>query len=768
MFSAKPKDPVCGMDVDINSKNSVRFNSVVYYFCSAHCLKKFNENPQLYIGKAPLGKMTHDSVESKKEGQYTCPMHPEIIQDHPGSCPKCGMALEPLNVSLEEDNTELKEIKKRFILSVALAIPLLILSMGDMLSKMPISHFLSVEWRIYLELVFASPICLWAAWPFYVKALQSLKGFRFNMFTLIGLGVSVAYLYSLIAVLLPEFFPPSFRGVNGEVEVYFEAAGVIVTLILLGQVLELKARSKTSMAIKKLLSLSAKNAMRINPDGTEESIELKSVKEGDNLRIYPGEKIPVDGVVVKGSSAIDESMVTGEPMPVSKKKGDLVIGATINTTGSLIMKAQKVGNQMLLARIIAMVAQAQRSRAPIQKLADIVASYFVPSVIVISVATFAAWAVYGPQPSYAYGLINAVAVLIIACPCALGLATPMSIMVAMGKGAQSGILFKNAEAIESLRKIDMILVDKTGTLTEGKPRLSRVVSLGDIDEKLLLQYAAALEKGSEHPLALAITQGAKELEPKNMHEFVSITGKGVKGLVDMQEIAIGNSSMMKMLDIEYKNLENQSNALREEGETVMYISVNGVIKGFICVSDPIKQDALEIIEALYKEDIEIVMLTGDNNVTAKAVATKLGIREFASGLLPEQKANMLKEYKAKGYSVAMAGDGVNDAPALAFADVGIAMGTGTDVAIESAGVTLVKGDLNGILRAIRLSKATIKNIKQNLFFAFVYNSIGVPVAAGVLYPFFGVLLSPIIAAAAMSFSSVSVIANALRLRRVKI
>jgi Cu+-exporting ATPase len=632
-----------------------------------------------------------------------------------------------------------------------------------------LASFLVPEaWREYVELAIATPVCVWAAWPFYVRAVQSVRNRSLNMFTLIGLGVSIAYVYSVIATLLPGAFPASFRDASGHVAVYFEAAAVIVTLILLGQVLELRARTRTSAAIKQLLGLAPKTARRINADGGEEDVSLDQVQPGDRLRVRPGEKIPVDGAVLEGSSSVDESMVSGEPIPVQKGSGDRVIGATVNGTGTLVMKAEKVGSDTLLSRIVAMVAEAQRSRAPIQKLADVVAGYFVPAVIAVAVATFVVWALVGPSPRMAHALINAVAVLIIACPCALGLATPMSIMVAMGRGATLGVLFKNAEAIEVMRKVDTLVVDKTGTLTEGKPRLVSLIALPGFEERHVLRLAASLERGSEHPLAAAIVQGAlkRGVQPGDATDFASRTGKGVVGRVDGSSVALGNAALMRDLGIDLGDLAAKAEEQRADGQTVMIVVIDGRSAGLIGVADPIKASTAEAIRALHAEGIRIVMLTGDSRTTAQAVARKLSIDEVVAEVLPDQKVDTVKRLQSEGHIVAMAGDGINDAPALAAAQVGIAMGTGTDVAMESAGVTLVKGDLRGIARARHLSRATMRNIKQNVFFAFVYNSAGVPIAAGVLYPFFGVLLSPMIAAAAMSFSSVSVIGNALRLRRV--
>jgi Cu+-exporting ATPase len=678
------------------------------------------------------------------------------------------MALEPRAATGdEEDNPELRDMSRRFWVAALFMVPLVVIAMGDLLPGRPISQLLSMRTRTLLELALATPVCLWSAWPFYVRFVQSIKNRSLNMFTLIGLGVSVAYVYSVIAALVPSIFPASFRE-EGEVAVYFEAAGVIVTLILLGQVLELRARSQTSQAIQKLLGMAAKSARRLRDDGSEQDVPLDALQIGDRLRVRPGEKVPVDGVVLEGASSVDESMVTGESIPVEKHEGDRVIGSTINGTGGLVMRAEKVGAETLLSRIVAMVAEAQRSRAPIQKLADVVAGYFVPVVVLIAVATFVIWSLVGPDPRMAHALINAVAVLIIACPCALGLATPMSIMVATGKGATMGVLFKNAEAIEVLRKVDTLVVDKTGTLTEGKPKLVSVVTEDGIEEATLLRLAATLERGSEHPLAAAIVQGAEERQVAlaTTEDFDSVTGKGVKGRVDGREVALGNRALMESLGIDAARMVARAEELRGDGQTVMFVAIDRSPAGLIGVADPIKDTTPEAIRALHQEGIRIVMMTGDSGTTAKAVATKLGIDDVLAEVLPDQKADKVKALQSEGHVVAMAGDGINDAPALAQAQVGVAMGTGTDVAMESAGVTLVKGDLRGIVRARRLSRKTMANIKQNLFFAFVYNAAGVPIAAGVLYPAFGLLLSPIIAAAAMSFSSVSVVGNALRLRGV--
>jgi Cu+-exporting ATPase len=674
--------------------------------------------------------------------EWTCPMHPEVKQDEPGDCPKCGMALEPHTVMAEEEeNPELVDMRRRFWVSVVFTIPLVIIAMGGLVPGFQdlLDSLASPEVWGWVELGLATPVVLWGGWPFFVRGVKSVINRSLNMFTLIGLGVSVAYIYSVVAALFPEIFPASFRSETGEVAVYFEAAAVITTLVLLGQVLELKARSATSLAIKELLGLAPKTARRLKEDGTEEDIPLERVQVGDRLRVRPGEKVPVDGTVLEGKSSVDESMVTGEPIPVEKEPGSRVIGATVNGSGSLVMKAERVGTDTLLSQIVQMVAEAQRSRAPIQKLVDVVAAYFVPAVVGIAVITFIAWALMGPEPRMAHAIINAVAVLIIACPCALGLATPMSIMVATGKGATMGVLFKNAEAIEVMRQVNTLVVDKTGTLTEGKPRLVTVSPVNDLDEASLLRLAASLERGSEHPLAAAIVQGAQEREVElvDAKDFEYVTGKGVTGQVDGRNVALGNTKLLEDLEIQAGKLVEKAESLRADGQTVMFVAVDGQAAGLVGVADPIK-------------------------------AGKLGIDELMPEVLPDQKAEKVKELQGEGRIVAMAGDGINDAPALAQAQVGIAMGTGTDVAMESAGVTLVKGDLTGIVRARRLSRATLKNIKQNLFFAFVYNSLGIPIAAGVLYPHFGILLSPIIAAAAMSFSSVSVVGNALRLRRVSL
>ena len=809
-------DPVCGMTVQpASAAGSFDHKGETYYFCSTHCLEKFREDPERFLNQSaesitaqPVGiqrvKREPDSTEAthtcpmhpevraskigscpkcgmalepltvtapKEKIEYTCPMHPQIIRDAPGSCPICGMALEPRTVSLdEEENHELVDMRRRFWLSAVLSIPVFAIGMSDFIPGAPLGRLASMTTWSWIQLALASPVVLWGGWPFFVRGWQSIVNRSPNMFTLIGLGVTVAYVYSVVATVFPGIFPHSFREHSGAVPVYFEAAAVITTLVLLGQVLELKARSQTSGAIKALLGLAPRTARRLREDGSEQDVPLDQIQAGDRLRVRPGEKVPVDGVVIEGSSAIDESMVTGEPIPVEKHPGDRLIGATVNGTGSFVMQAERVGAETLLAQIVQMVAEAQRSRAPIQKLADVVSGYFVPAVILIAISTFIVWATFGPEQRMAYGLINAVAVLIIACPCALGLATPMSIMVATGRGAQIGVLFKNAESIEIMRKVHTLVIDKTGTLTEGKPRLVTVVTADGMDEPTLLRLAASLERGSEHPLAAAIVAGAKKrgVEPTEAHAFNSLTGKGVTGEVEGRRVSLGNRALLDDLKIDAGELTTKAESLRTDGQTVMFVAVDGKPAGLLGVADPIKKSTPEAIKQLHEEGIRIVMLTGDSRTTAEAVAAKLNIDEVVAEVLPNQKVDVVKKFQAEGKFVAMAGDGINDAPALAQAQVGIAMGTGTDVAMQSAGVTLVKGDLRGIVRARVLSRLTMRNIKQNLFFAFVYNSIGVPIAAGVLYPFLGILLSPMIAAAAMSFSSVSVIGNALRLRRARL
>jgi P-type Cu+ transporter len=761
------KDPVCGMEVNPGSSaGSYAHEGETYYFCSTHCLQKFKVHPEQYLDKEispPPPLVANGAVVT-----YTCPMHPEVIQDHPGNCPKCGMALEPVTISGEEKNEELIDMSRRFWVSTLLALPVFFLAMiADMMPDW-LPDWLSMQMVQWIECVLASPVVLWGGWPFFVRGWQSVRTWNLNMFTLIALGVSVAWSYSMVALFFPGLFPPVMQLDGGLVAVYFEAAAMITTLVLLGQVLELRARSRTNAAIQMLLGLAPNTARIVREDGKEEDIPLEQVQPGDTLRIRPGDKVPVDGTVIDGASNIDESMVTGESLPVAKTEGEKLIGATVNGTGSLLMRAEKVGSDTLLAQIVNMVANAQRTRAPIQKVTDVVAGYFVPTVVGIAVLTFIAWWVWGPEPRLAHAVINAVAVLIIACPCALGLATPIAIMVGTGRGAMAGVLIKNAEALELMEKVDTLVVDKTGTLTEGKPKLVAVQAEAGFAEDELLRLAASLERASEHPLAEAIVRGAEEKGIKlvKADNFQSVTGKGVTGDVDGHTVAAGNVALLESLGIDTGDLSQQADKQRAEGQTIMLIAIDGKSAGLIGVADPIKESTAEAILDLHAEGIKIVIITGDNQVSANAVAGKLGIDQVHAEVLPEQKSELIKKLQADGHIVAMAGDGINDAPALAQAHVGIAMGTGTDVAIESAGVTLVKGDLRGIVRARRLSRATMRNIRQNLFFAFIYNTAGVPIAAGVLYPFFGILLSPMIAAAAMSFSSVSVITNSLRLKRV--
>ncbi|MBU1056620.1 MAG: heavy metal translocating P-type ATPase [Proteobacteria bacterium] len=794
------KDPVCNMSVSSDSEYNYLYADKQYYFCSEHCLHKFKEHPQQYLDKesSPSSETNgeliytcpmHPEIQQQGHGScpkcgmalepmkaaaaktgYTCPMHPEVMQDHPGNCPKCGMALEPVTVSGEEKNEELIDMNRRFWVCTVLALPVFFLAMIADLMPAWLPNWISMQTVQWIEFALASPVVLWGGWPFFVRGWQSIKTWNLNMFTLISLGVSVAWLYSVTALLFPRIFPPVMQMEDGLVAVYFEAAAVITVLVLLGQVLELRARSRTNAAIQMLLGLAPNTARIVRNDGTEEDISLEKVQPGDILRIRPGEKVPVDGKVIDGESNVDESMVTGEPIPVGKSAGEKLIGATVNGTGSLLMQAEKVGSDTLLAQIVNMVAEAQRSRAPIQKLADVVAGYFVPAVVGVAVVAFIAWWMWGPEPRLAHAVVNAVAVLIIACPCALGLATPVSIMVGTGRGAMAGVLLKNAEALEVMEKVDILVVDKTGTLTEGKPKLVAVQAEAGFSDDQILRIAASLERASEHPLAEAIVRGAEEkgIELVKANSFKSITGKGVTGEVDGYTVAAGNVKLLESIGINMGDLSQQADKQRIEGNTVMLIAINGKAAGLIGVADPIKDSTAEAIRDLHAEGIRVVMLTGDSKTTAKAVAGKLGIDQVHAEVLPEQKAELIKQLQADGHIVAMAGDGINDAPALAQAQVGIAMGTGTDVAIESAGVTLVKGDLRGIVRARRLSRATMRNIRQNLFFAFVYNTVGIPIAAGVLYPFFGILLSPMIAAAAMSFSSVSVISNSLRLKRAQL
>nr|WP_263973617.1 heavy metal translocating P-type ATPase [Indioceanicola profundi] len=736
-----------------------------YYFCSAGCKTKFDAHPDYYL--TPSGIQPNSKPTAQPGAIYTCPMHPQIRQEGPGTCPICGMALEPETVSSEvQPNPELRDMSRRFWIGLILSIPLLILEMSAHLPAWGLADLLPARISAWVQLALATPVVLWAGWPFFVRGWASIRTRNLNMFTLIAIGVGAAYAYSVIAVVAPGIFPDGFRGPEGNVAVYFEAAAVIVVLVLLGQVLELRAREQTGGAIRALLNLAPKTARRTMPDGHDEEIPLDQVHAGDRLRVRPGESVPVDGEVLEGRSSVDESMVTGESIPVEKEPGSKLIGGTLNGTGGLVLRADKVGSDTMLSRIVQMVAEAQRSRAPIQGLVDVVASYFVPAVVAIAILSFITWSVWGPEPSLAYGLIAAVSVLIIACPCALGLATPMSIMVGVGRGAQEGVLIKNAEALERFEKVDTLVVDKTGTLTVGKPKLTAIRPVGSLDEQSLLSAAASLEKASEHPLAAAILAAAKEkgTVAKDPTDFASVTGQGVTGTVDGQRVAFGNAKLMRAEKVDLSEMEAIAERFRREGATAMYIAIGGAPAGVVAVADPIKESTAAALAALKADGVRVVMLTGDNRTTAAAVARRLGLDDFEAEVSPEDKYEVVRRLKNEGRVVGMAGDGVNDAPALAEADVGIAMGTGTDVAIQSAGITLVKGDLAGIARARALSRATMRNIRQNLFLAFVYNTLGVPVAAGVLYPVFGLLLNPIIAAAAMALSSVSVIANALRLR----
>jgi P-type Cu+ transporter len=768
--ASEPEEGLAALQRPAQFRPGESSSGLSMYTCPMH-----PEVKQGAPGNCPKCGMALEAIRPDaglKRTQWVCPMHPEVVQDQPGTCPKCGMALEPLVVESEEEekNPELIDMTRRFWVSLAVTIPVFILAMGENIPGRPLESLGSPRTFNWIEFVLATLVVFWGAWTFFVRAWQSLVNRSLNMFTLIGLGVAVAYTYSVFATLFPWIFPASFRGEGGIVPVYFEAAAVIVTLVLLGQVLELKARSQTSSAIKALLGLAPKTARIIREDGAEQDVLVEQIQPGDRLRVRPGEKIPADGTVLEGSSAVDESMVTGESIPVEKGPNDKVIGATVNGTGSIVMRAERVGSETLLAQIVQMVSAAQRSRAPIQKLADIVAAYFVPAVVGTAVVTFVVWSLVGPEPRLAHALVNAVAVLIIACPCALGLATPMSIMVATGKGATLGVLFKNAEAIEVMRQVDTLVVDKTGTLTEGKPKLVAVESVNDLDEQKVLSLAASLERGSEHPLAAAIVNGARErgLTLVDAADFESWTGKGVSGTVDGTEVLLGNQRLLEDREIDPGPLLEKAESMRKDGQTVMFVVVGSKPVGLLGVADPIKKTTNSAVREMHNNGIRIVMVTGDSKTTAAAVAKKLGIDDVMAEVLPQDKVEAVKKLQREGRTVGMAGDGINDAPALAQAHVGIAMGTGTDVAMESAGVTLVKGDLEGIVRARTLSRATMRNIKQNLFFAFVYNSIGVPIAAGVLYPFFGILLSPIIAAAAMSFSSVSVVGNALRLRSLSL
>ena len=812
------KDPVCGMSVDsLRAAAQQEHEGKNYFFCGNRCVAKFRSDPSKYLNHAQSAKRIPQTLVSAGQVlerhapasaeytcpmdpevqqvhpgtcpkcgmalersavgipatriEYTCPMHPEIVRDGPGSCPICGMALEPRTALVdEEENPELVSMTRRFWMSVVLTVPVLFLGMSGMIAGNSIERRFSMQTFAWLEFVLATPVVLWAGWPFFQRGWTSLVNRSLNMFTLIALGTGTAFAYSVVAVLFPQVFPASFRGPHGEVPVYFEAAAAITTLVLLGQVLELRARSRTSTAIRSLLKLSPRTARLVRSDGTEIDVPVEHLQIGDDLRVRPGERVPVDGIVTDGTSSVDESLITGESIPVEKTARARVIGGTVNGTGTFVMRAERVGSETTLAQIVKMVSEAQRSRAPVQKLADRVAGYFVPAVVLISVLTFIVWSIFGPQPKMAHALLNAVAVLIIACPCALGLATPMAIMVGTGRGALAGVLIKNAEALEILEKVDTLVVDKTGTLTEGKPRVISIITADGGSESDVLCFAVTLEKASEHPLAVAILAAAKykNILPGKIDAFQSVTGKGVTGTIASQRVALGNRSLLEQLNVAPGDLNEKAKTLEADGQTVMFVAVDDRAIGIIGVADPIKATTKDAIALLKRDGIHIVMLTGDSKATADAVARKLGIEKVIAGMLPDKKADAVRELQAEGKIVAMAGDGVNDAPALTQANVGIAMGTGTDVAIESAGITLLAGDLRGVSRVRNLSRATMRNIRQNLFFAFGYNSIGVPIAAGVLYPFFGLLLSPILASAAMTFSSVSVIANALRLRRVKL
>jgi P-type Cu+ transporter len=826
---AMERDPVCGMSVDAaRVKATATHSGKSYYFCCEGCLTKFRAQPEKYIGvqasasanaaappdfrpvniaPAPVPKddaaqeaMPRSSVYvcpmdsdvrenhsgpcpkcgmalepelptvSQTRTEYTCSMHPEIGRSGPGSCPICGMTLEPRTVAVEDENPELAPMSRRFWVALALTVPIVFFGMLDLISGQPVQHWLSMRAIGWIELVLATPVVVWGGWPFFQRAWASIRNVSPNMFTLIGLGTGTAYVFSLAAVLFPAFFPASFRGMNGEPPVYFEAAAAITTLVLLGQVLELRARGRTSAAIRSLLELSPHSARLVRADGTEVDVPLEHVAVEDTLRVRPGEKVPVDGVVIDGTSSVDESLVTGEPIPVEKSSGSPVVGGTLNGMGTFLMRAERVGRDTLLAQIVRMVGQAQRSRAPVQKLADRVSAYFVPAVVLIAVITFVAWAILGPAPRMAHALLNAVAVLIIACPCALGLATPMAIMVGTGRGALAGVLVKNAEALEVLEKVDTLVLDKTGTLTEGRPRVTSIIATSDFDEDRVLRVAASLERPSEHPMASAILTAAanKGIAFGDVTDFHYRPGQGITATVDGMAAALGNRALLNELGLPLDHEDARARTLESEGQTIIFVAVDGRIAGMIAVADPVKDGSREAIDQLHRQDLEIVMVTGDSRSAAEAVSQKLGIERVYAEVLPGQKSEIIKRLQAEGHVVAMAGDGVNDAPALAQANVGIAMSTGTDVALESAGITLLRGDLRGIVRARVLSRATMRNIRQNLFFAFAYNAVGVPIATGVLYPFFGWLLSPIIASAAMTFSSVSVIANALRLRRTNL
>jgi P-type Cu+ transporter len=769
-------DPVCGMSVDpANPRGgSAEHDGTTYYFCSNGCREQFVQDPARFIQRKPqlvTIQAAPPTSNASAPVEYTCPMHPEIVRNGPGACPICGMALEPRTITAhDEENPELADMTRRFWIGLALTVPVFAMAMGEMLPGSPLQRLVSPVAQGWAEMLLATPVVLWAGWPFFVRMWASFINRSPNMFTLIGIGTGAAYAFSVVATLFPNVFPASFRGHHGQVDRYFEAASVITVLVLLGQVLELRARSRTSSAIRALLGLAPKTARLLADDGTESDVPLEHVKVGDRLRVRPGEKVPVDGVILEGTSAIDESMVSGEPVAVEKRPGDTVTGATINGTGGFVMSAERVGSDTLLAQIVRMVGEAQRSRAPIQRLADVVSKYFVPAVVAVAILTFIAWALFGPAPRFAYALVNAVTVLIVACPCALGLATPISIMVGVGRGATSGVLIKDAAALEALETVDTLVVDKTGTLTEGKPRVVSVVAVEGFPEMEVLRLAASVERGSEHPLASAIVNAAEahSIPLASADAFRSVTGKGVTGRVAGQDVSLGNLALLQELGVAAGALKERAEALRRDGQTVMFVIVNGQVAGLLGTADPIKESSKEAIDLLHTEGIRVVMLTGDGRATADTVGKKLGIDEVVAEVLPADKADAVRKLQATGKSVAMAGDGINDAPALAQAQVGIAMGTGADVAIESAGLTLLTGDLRGIARARQLSRATMGNIRQNLFFAFIYNVLGIPVAAGVLYPFFGLLMSPMIAAAAMSLSSVSVIGNALRLRNVKL